>query len=764
MSQEKNDNTYTAPNQAQKSQKEKTMVASRINSLATIDITQATTLEEQAIIMQNNLEKENSASAYSDNIASYYPGKYQKHTVVAEAPKKEEKKDGYISSYVGDYDSNPAKNRIANLGNDVAFVQGHLNRLGILSDEHFIAEKPATEKEINKSKIPHTIVAIEYFQREILSCKIDGEIWPGKGNIKSLVALTVEQKDAKHLEYLKNKKEAEAKAAADKAKAEKKAEIERIKKEPATEKNLQKYYTELGNIEAFGKFLKDYVILNPEFVIKAYDLMDFGESDNLTRAIMYNLKDSEIEKLQDTLDLKFYESLDAGWTVDEEYSMMSKLKAGKNSKNEVESSTRKTSEPLKFEKVDEKYKSGLPGLYGSRNNFNKYLSKTELKGDVGNDSGSKKAPNNKEDVILVRTKLKEKGFEVNSGKLSDLIVQIEAFQLTFLKKEKVDGNISPTGTTASKLGLNVSQSTIGSLSRTKDSKGEYTYSKGTDEKDYYSKTELISENIAKDDSKEENILKSAQEAATNEKYFKSITKELNVKLDWSLKDKNGESPKKENEGNKLSSVLEDRMSRFHKFCVALGIYKGNMLVSNAVRSKTKSHKWSAEHFILYNNKQDHWKTIKSNLIEMYNNPDYRIGTKVKDLDGNIWAIQKHFIFSKNDSEKNKAIGIDYSLVQEYVDQKKYRSNKKSIAAEGYISGNRRLPLPESGRPGRSKHITGDAIDINSNGFINKNDAIIDLIAINFGIVRCASGEQWHFECTDLRVSNSEQELVEHEKR
>ena len=82
----------------------------------------------------------------------------------------------------------------------------------------------------------------------------------------------------------------------------------------------------------------------------------------------------------------------------------------------------------------------------------------------------------------------------------------------------------------------------------------------------------------------------------------------------------------------------------------------------------------------------------------------------------------------------------------------------------YIFSNRRLPLPLSGRPGRSKHITGNAIDVNSNGFINKNDAIIDLIAINFGLVRPASGEQWHFECTDLRVSSSEQELVEHEKR
>jgi len=355
MSQEKNDNTYTAPNQAQKSQKEKTMDASRINSLATIDITQATTLEEQALIMQNNRENENSAFVYSDNIVNYYPGKYSQNNFATAEQKEEKKKEGYISSYVGDYDSNPAKNRNANLGNDVAFVQGHLNRLGILSDEHFIAEKPATEKEIDKSKIPHTIVAIEYFQREILSCKVDGEIWPGKGNIKSLVSLTVEQKDAKHLEYLKNKKEAEAKAAADKAKAEKEAEKERIKKELATEENLQKYYTELGNIEAFGKFLTDYVQYNPEFVLKAYDLMDFGESDNLTRAIMYNLKDSEIEKLPDSLDLKFYESLDAGWTVDEEYVLMDKLKTGKKpieekNKDKIETLNKESEKSTKFQK------------------------------------------------------------------------------------------------------------------------------------------------------------------------------------------------------------------------------------------------------------------------------------------------------------------------------------------------------------------------------------------------------------------------------
>jgi len=77
MFQEKSENTSTATaKQPEKTQKEKTKDASQTNSLATIDYTQATTQEEQAIIMLNNLENENSASAFTENLESYYPGKY----------------------------------------------------------------------------------------------------------------------------------------------------------------------------------------------------------------------------------------------------------------------------------------------------------------------------------------------------------------------------------------------------------------------------------------------------------------------------------------------------------------------------------------------------------------------------------------------------------------------------------------------------------------------------------------------------------------
>lgn len=204
------------------------------------------------------------------------------------------------------------------------------------------------------------------------------------------------------------------------------------------------------------------------------------------------------------------------------------------------------------------------------------------------------------------------------------------------------------------------------------------------------------------------------------------------------------------------------MERFHKFTVSIGLYNGDMEVTNGVRQKAVSHKWSVEHFILYNNKQDHWEAIKQNLINMYNDSKYRDGIFVQDLDGNQWAKQEHFLFDKNDKEKKKAVGINYDEVKEYVNKYGYRSNKKSIAAEGYFSGNKRLPLPTSGDPGVSNHITGDAIDINYHAFINPDDAIIDLIALNFGLVRCASDEQWHFERTDLEVLIDEQELIDNE--
>ena len=82
------------------------------------------------------------------------------------------------------------------------------------------------------------------------------------------------------------------------------------------------------------------------------------------------------------------------------------------------------------------------------------------------------------------------------------------------------------------------------------------------------------------------------------------------------------------------------------------------------------------------------------------------------------------------------------------------SIKKQLAATTYFWPTR----------AESKNYRQNAIDVNSVPFINRNDAIVDLVALNFGVVRCAVGEQWHFECTDLRVSQAEQKVFETEKR
>jgi len=40
--------------------------------------------------------------------------------------------------------------------------------------------------------------------------------------------------------------------------------------------------------------------------------------------------------------------------------------------------------------------------------------------------------------------------------------------------------------------------------------------------------------------------------------------------------------------------------------------------------------------------------------------------------------------------------------------------------------------------------------------------MIDLIALNFGIVRCASGEQWHFEMTGVEVTKENEKYLNKE--
>lgn len=529
---------------------------------------------------------------------------------------------------------------------------------------------------------------------------------------------------------------------------------------------LQYKLYEDGKIDmiALGKALIPLASANGKDVLDVFSKLGFTSRDNLAFAMAKHSSDSQLASFDKTVLKEMASQLGGvlntfSWgdnEIQEERinKILNPIQTSQPSNTSTPAAT--AIDPVKSQKelsdhfkAQTNYKSDLPQLFGSRTVYNQYLKETKLSAAVGA-GGVNKA----EDVALTVQALKLKGIECTAEQNS-LIAGIKDFQKTFLNNP--DGNISPSGGTATKLGLSSGNLSIGRIERKRNASNEYHYDDlGTNEVDYNKKLDLIEKNIGlKSGSEEEQLVKSARMAAGDSQFFDDFTKGIDAKLDWESEF----NPVKEKEGHSLSSILQNRMERFHKYCVAAGIYKGNMIVTDAVRGQKTAHKWSGEHFIGFN---DTYKTtIKNNLIDMYNNSQYRDEDNVKDLDGNIWAKKEHFIIEEG---SDKATDVNYNKVKEHAQELDYRSNPSSVAAEGYLSGDNRKPLPTSGSPGQSLHITGNAIDINSNGFIAKNDGIIDLVALNFGVVRCANNEQWHFECTDKRVSTSEKQVFDLEKR
>jgi hypothetical protein len=57
------------------------------------------------------------------------------------------------------------------------------------------------------------------------------------------------------------------------------------------------------------------------------------------------------------------------------------------------------------------------------------------------------------------------------------------------------------------------------------------------------------------------------------------------------------------------------------------------------------------------------------------------------------------------------------------------------------------------------------MDINRHNFISQKDAVVDLIALRFGVVRAGGAkETWHFELSDLGISSEEKRVIEQEER
>lgn len=527
---------------------------------------------------------------------------------------------------------------------------------------------------------------------------------------------------------------------------------------------FEKYNKGEISLIALGKGLMPHTVNNGSLVLQVFEQMEYWQRDNLAYVMTISSSDSFLGRYNRELLGRMAEYLSGyfnthSWGENAEQATRinkilnkeAKVQEGNAELRKVETERTSDLNPVKSQKeLQEHFKGGknsgnLPKVYGSRTNFNPYLKENKLNASVGNGG-----INNEKDVALVIAALKAHNI-VCTKELDSLVEAIKKFQKEKMKNP--DGNISPTGKTAEALGLSMSSGlTIGRVERSKNSKGEYVYGKGTETTDYYKKVDLIEKNIGvKQGSKEEYLLHAAREAHGNSKFFDEFTKGIKAKLNWG-------NATKSLEGHSLNSLLETRITKFHKFCVAAGLYNGDMLIMDAVRPPKTAHRYSAEHFIGYTNEFE--GQIKKNLVDMYNDSKHRMGNDVIDSDGNVWAKKEQFKF-----DEGKATSVNYGEIKKEAQSKRYRKNPSSVAAEGYDSGREeRLPLPVSGKPGKSLHTTGNALDVNSQGFVYRDGGITDLIALNFGLVRAAPGEQWHFECTDLRVSTSEQEVIEQEKR
>jgi len=391
------------------------------------------------------------------------------------------------------------------------------------------------------------------------------------------------------------------------------------------------------------------------------------------------------------------------------------------------------------------YSSGLKQIYPSRDVINAELNDIKLTASVGQEIDGNKPENKPDDVRFVAFAIKSSGINVPEDSLAEgkssqtFIDSIKEFQQKKAGLDKPDGNVGKNGHTYGKLKY---YHNIGTIAR--DEKGNYGKSK--DPELYYNSVDLLSEKLGiKDGSRLQMALNKARRAATDANYFDQLTKGINEKMIIKPEDI-------EVEGMKLSSVLEDRMSRFHKFLVAAGLYIGDMSVSDGVRSPKEAHRFAVQYYILTGKAEE---TIKQNLIKLYNQ-----WGKAEDEDNNLWAKKEHFTFDS----KGKAISVDFKKVQEYVESLNLgRSNKTDPAAVGYNPEPFCLPLPANKEP--SAHTKGLALDIDSNRFVNKKESMIDLIALYFGLVRNGGAkETWHFELSNLGISTEEKKHINKEKR
>ncbi len=521
----------------------------------------------------------------------------------------------------------------------------------------------------------------------------------------------------------------------------------------------------------FARILLPFVSTHASKILTIFDSLPWEHRDNLAYALAINSDDSKLAALSEDLLIRMKTELGGvfnttSWT--ENWAQKDRIVniLGGNSNDE------------KAKEEDENTASA--DLEFMRGHFNNNLS-----GDVGSGKENVKA-----DVKHVARGLKAKGYDVPSTALNDgicddaFIEVIKKFQTEVQGTENPDGAVDAKGTTIKKIfdkannsfssGLNnMFGQWAGILNESLEGnplkawKRTEAFNSSTNQYDYTIKNndfidqatylehikELAEAKGVEEDSGNAKALGMAAKAASDNAYFNEITKDVGFELSLS----------NESVGShQVNSVLKDRLTRFHKFLSAVGLFRGNM-TGSACRDAAYAHRICVAHVVIGSVRPQASKdSVRNNLVKVYNGETVAGGTKdsngnILDSDNHVWAKSEHF--NKNDS------GVATSMKDDvwfpHLKTPQPSRNWDVYTAEGYKKGDsKRFPLGLNAIPGRSNHITGDAIDINYGNFSNMNDAMLDLIALNFGLIRPVPGEQWHFECTNVQISSSEKALVD----
>lgn len=525
-----------------------------------------------------------------------------------------------------------------------------------------------------------------------------------------------------------------------------------------------------------GKALLPYVSTHDAKIIEILDGLPVNHRDNLCYSMASNSDDTQLATFAKPLLLRMQTELGGilnttSWG--ENHAQRDRVTAALGTEVAAEPTT-----PTLAEQAAEDLE------------FMQTLFNHNISGGVGANRDNKAV-----DVKHIARGLLAKGYTVpdtalNDGICNDAFIEvIKKFQTEVQNIESPDGAVDANGETIKKIfdkannsynsgianmfgvdvgGLNSSIEGSNPLKRWirteafNDTTNKYDY---TIENADFIDRETYAEHIEKlaeakgveENSDEAKAIGMAAKAASDDAYFNELTQDVGFEFIVSNPSSGSHT---------VNSILVDRLTRFHKFLSAVGLFRGNMGGSATVNPAYK-HKICIAHVILSSTakrSQDKKDSITDNLIKVYNGETVAGGSKatngnVKDSDGHIFAKSTHF---ETDAE-GKATAMKTDDWHTYLKTFDPARDWDVYYAEGYKRGDsKRFPLGINKYPDRSNHIPGDAIDVNHHSFTRMNEAMVDLIALNFGLIRNVDDEQWHFECTNIQLSTSERALIEAE--